>query len=293
MIIEPIATKTYTGFRRKIFAERGRRDRDKKEKFTAVRSVVRLTRRRSEVHEGRWREFVQVPPPQIAKRIKEFTTEGLRTERLADQDLVRSCQSRSSPDSPEGPGSTHQLSPDGAVGGHFLYLYTASPYQLGVTSSASSYRQHQNFLRRFFIGLITFNDPSCQPAVNPELGEGKEARHPTHTGGQCRLGQRLIIRAFSNKLSTSIREARTGYEPNIANSRDTKHFHKHIRTQLSGPVGTPQVRDSTGSVTDNSDVVTDIFAGVFSKFFTKEPRDRIPAVISPPNSTFLSDIDFL
>ncbi|CAH1366077.1 unnamed protein product, partial [Tenebrio molitor] len=80
---------------------------------------------------------------------------------------------------------------------------------------------------------------------------------------------------------------------NTANSRDTKHFHKHIRTQLSGPVGTPQVRDITGSVTDNSDVVTDIFADVFSKVFTKESRDRIPAVPGPPNSTFLLDIDFL
>jgi hypothetical protein len=59
------------------------------------------------------------------------------------------------------------------------------------------------------------------------------------------------------------------------------------------PVGTPQVRDITGSVTDNSDVVADIFADVFSKVFTKESRDRIPAVPGPPNSTFLSDIDFL
>jgi hypothetical protein len=58
-------------------------------------------------------------------------------------------------------------------------------------------------------------------------------------------------------------------------------------------VGTPQVRDITGSVTDNSDVVTDIFADVCSKVFTKESRDRIPAVPGPPNSTFLSDIDFL
>ncbi|KAH0813201.1 hypothetical protein GEV33_009590 [Tenebrio molitor] len=100
-------------------------------------------------------------------------------------------------------------------------------------------------------------------------------------------------RAFSNKLSTTIKEARTRYEASIANSKDTKHFHKHIRTQLSGPVGTPQVRDITGSVTDNSDVVADIFADVFSKVFTKESRDRIPAVPGPPNSTFLSDIDFL
>jgi hypothetical protein len=109
---------------------------------------------------------------------------------------------------------------------------------------------------------------------------GSEADYKTH-------------RAFSNKLSTTIKEARTGYEASTANSRDTKHFHKHIRTQLSGPVGTPQVRDITGSVTDNSDVVTDIFADVFSKVFTKESRDRIPAVPGPPNSTFLLDIDFL
>ncbi|KAH0818299.1 hypothetical protein GEV33_004492 [Tenebrio molitor] len=45
---------------------------------------------------------------QIAKRIKDFTTEGSRPNVFADQDLVESCQSRSSPDSPEGPESTHQ-----------------------------------------------------------------------------------------------------------------------------------------------------------------------------------------
>ncbi|KAH0818238.1 hypothetical protein GEV33_004553 [Tenebrio molitor] len=63
-----------------------------------------------EVPEGRWRGFLQVPPSEIAKWIEHFTTEGLRTERLADQDLVRSCQSRSSLDSSEGVGSTHRPS---------------------------------------------------------------------------------------------------------------------------------------------------------------------------------------
>ncbi|KAH0822734.1 hypothetical protein GEV33_000056 [Tenebrio molitor] len=87
---------------------------------------------------------------------------------------------------------------------------------------------------------------------------GAEADYKTH-------------RAFSNKLSTTIKEARTRYEA----------------------MGTPQVRDITGSVTDNSDVAADIFADVFSKVFTNESRDRIPAVPGPPNSTFLSDIDFL
>ncbi|KAJ3639011.1 hypothetical protein MTP99_002338 [Tenebrio molitor] len=104
-------------------------------------------------------------------------------------------------------------------------------------------------------------------------------------------------KVFKTTLQDTIAQhttrARTRYEASIANSKDTKHFHKHIRTQLSGPVGTPQVRDITGSVTDNSDVVADIFADVFSKVFTKESRDRIPAVPGPPNSTFLSDIDFL
>jgi hypothetical protein len=85
-----IATETYTDFRRKIGGTR--------DKNTAVSSVVSawgesrgqwsseftgLTRRRSEVQEGCWREFVQVPPPQIAKRIKDFTTEGLWTESFA------------------------------------------------------------------------------------------------------------------------------------------------------------------------------------------------------------------
>ncbi|KAH0822382.1 hypothetical protein GEV33_000409 [Tenebrio molitor] len=42
------------------------------------------------------------------------------------------------------------------------------------TSEHRAIGEHQNFLGRFFIGLIKFNDPSCQPAVNPELAEGKE-----------------------------------------------------------------------------------------------------------------------
>jgi hypothetical protein len=104
---------------------------------------------------------------------------------------------------------------------------------------------------------VTFKRSSKKPWIDSKILKlirkkrtGAEADYKTH-------------RAFSNKLYTTIKEARTRYEASIANSRDTKHFHKHIRTQLSGPVGTPQVRDITGSVTDNSDVVADIFADVF------------------------------
>ncbi|KAJ3638855.1 hypothetical protein MTP99_002187 [Tenebrio molitor] len=52
-------------------------------------------------------------------------------------------------------------------------------------------------------------------------------------------------KVFKTTLQDTIAQhttrARTRYEASIANSKDTKHFHKHIRTQLSGPVGTPQV----------------------------------------------------
>ncbi|KAH0821007.1 hypothetical protein GEV33_001784 [Tenebrio molitor] len=67
---------------------------------------------------------------------KDFTTEGLRTERLVDQDLVRSCQSRSSPDSPE-----------------------AGSDLVSIELSAST---------------KTSCDSSCRSAVNPELAERKE-----------------------------------------------------------------------------------------------------------------------
>jgi hypothetical protein len=57
---------------------------------------------------------------QIAKRISDSTTTGLRTERSADQVHVGSCQSRSSPDSPEGPGFKLQPSPE--QWWHFLFV---------------------------------------------------------------------------------------------------------------------------------------------------------------------------
>jgi hypothetical protein len=103
---------------------------------------------------------------------------------------------------------------------------------------------------------------------------GAEADYKTH-------------RAFSNKLSTTIKEARTRYEASIANSKDTKHFHKHIRTQLSGPVGTPQVRSGqVRSVTDNSDVVADIFADVFSKVLRKNHGTGSPLSLARPIPLF-------
>ncbi|KAH0819857.1 hypothetical protein GEV33_002934 [Tenebrio molitor] len=50
------------------------------------------------------------PEPQASSDVEKaiFTTEGSKPNAFADQDLVGSCQSRSSPDSPEGAGSTHQ-----------------------------------------------------------------------------------------------------------------------------------------------------------------------------------------
>ncbi|KAJ3654771.1 hypothetical protein Zmor_013937 [Zophobas morio] len=82
-------------------------------------------------------------------------------------------------------------------------------------------------------------------------------------------------RAFSNHLSTVIREARLVNEKCIAEDKDTINLFKHIRTTLSGSVKTVKVKDAAGMVNDNSYTVADIFADSFAKVFTLEPLSRM------------------
>ncbi|KAH0820081.1 hypothetical protein GEV33_002710 [Tenebrio molitor] len=73
-----------------------------KGKFTAIRGVGR----RDDVV-----EFTRAVGDDSYHRPNRQADQGLHGSRpnaFADQDLVESCQSRSSPDSPEGVGSTHQ-----------------------------------------------------------------------------------------------------------------------------------------------------------------------------------------
>ncbi|KAH0808537.1 hypothetical protein GEV33_014254 [Tenebrio molitor] len=96
-VLELIATKTYTDFRRKIRAERG-------ESYKSWEPGTKRGSSRLNCSAG--------TTALIAKRISDFTATSFRAERFADQVHVESRQSRSSPDSPEGPGFTNQPSPE-------------------------------------------------------------------------------------------------------------------------------------------------------------------------------------
>jgi hypothetical protein len=67
------------------------------------------------------------------------------------------------------------------------FLYTASPYQLGVTSSASSYRRASKFLATFLHRADKVQRPQLSPGSKSgtRWREGGRARHPTLTGGRC------------------------------------------------------------------------------------------------------------
>ena len=60
-------------------------------------------------------------------------------------------------------------------------------------------------------------------------------------------------RTVKNQVSTVIiKKTKIAYESRIADSKNTKRLFKHIRTKLSGPVATIQIRDNSGTLTDDS-----------------------------------------
>jgi hypothetical protein len=99
-------------------------------------------------------------------------------------------------------------------------------------------------------------------------------------------------RAFSNKLSTIIKEERIRYELKIANSNNPKSFYKHVRTALGGPVKIPQVRNVDGNIVRDHTDCANIFAESFSKVFTRESVAGTPKLDFPRNTTAFTDIEF-
>ncbi|KAJ3645724.1 hypothetical protein Zmor_023361 [Zophobas morio] len=99
-------------------------------------------------------------------------------------------------------------------------------------------------------------------------------------------------RAFSNKLSNKIREARVEYEKRIAESKDPKRLFKHIRANISGPVKIPQLKDATGRLLNDCKVIANIFAENFSRNFTVEPDAKIADIPFEPNSVHMDEIQF-
>jgi hypothetical protein len=99
-------------------------------------------------------------------------------------------------------------------------------------------------------------------------------------------------RAFSNKLSTIIKEERIRYELKIANSNNPKSFYKHVRTALGGPVKIPQVRNVDGNIVRDHTDCANIFAESFSKVFTRESVAGTPKLDFPRNTAAFTDIEF-
>jgi hypothetical protein len=99
-------------------------------------------------------------------------------------------------------------------------------------------------------------------------------------------------RAFSNHLSSVIRETRLKYEKGIADDKDPKRLYKHIRTKLSGPVKTIHVKDDSGLVVDSNNGVADVFAETFSKVFITEPPLAASTLSGNCNPNCITDIIF-
>lgn len=99
-------------------------------------------------------------------------------------------------------------------------------------------------------------------------------------------------RLFSNQVSSVIRDARIKYEDRLANTKDPKRLYKHIRSKLSGPVGSLQLKDPSGTVMDNSCDVANAFANTFSSVFTADSGSSRPVPKGPRCSSCLIDIDF-
>ncbi|KAH0812594.1 hypothetical protein GEV33_010197 [Tenebrio molitor] len=164
---EPIATKTYTNFRRKIHGERGRKvsivgTSDKKGKFTADLQCCW-----TDVVESKKGPLETIRPGTtalIAKRISDSTTTGLRIERYADQVHVESCQSRSSPDSPEGPGLTNSQKDSGVGRAHL-----APPFATPLTANEVEHMSRATRRRVPIANRLEAHDLFVIPLNSPDL----------------------------------------------------------------------------------------------------------------------------
>ena len=68
-----------------------------------------------------------------------------------------------------------------------------------------------------------------------------------------------------------IREARFVYEKCIAENKNPNNLFKHIRTKLSGPVRSLQLKDGSGVAVHENDSVANIFADTFARGVIAEP----------------------
>ncbi|KAJ3665857.1 hypothetical protein Zmor_001324 [Zophobas morio] len=101
-----------------------------------------------------------------------------------------------------------------------------------------------------------------------------------------------IHRDFSNRLLTTIKDARIAYERRIADHNDVKRFYKHVRNQISGSVTTPQLKDENGRVIEDCASVAEIFAQTFSSAFTIAPNNILPSLAGPSHGLYLDSVEF-
>ncbi|KAH0822733.1 hypothetical protein GEV33_000059 [Tenebrio molitor] len=132
---------------------------------------------------GRWRRFVHVPQPQIAKRIKEFTTTGSIPNAFADQDLVKFAVQVVT-----GLTGRSRIYPSGKAE-LFIhgFIVSAESDLVSIELSASSTVSCDGSLPGKQFRGDKDQRLQCRLAVNPELAEGREEELdvPTLTGGRC------------------------------------------------------------------------------------------------------------
>ena len=74
--------------------------------------------------------------------------------------------------------------------------------------------------------------------------------------------------------------------------KDVKCSYKYVRSSLFGPVKTPHLRDASGHVTEDIQLVADLFAGTFVKAFRVDTNSNLPTVQTPPNYTAIASFEF-
>ncbi|XP_063915606.1 uncharacterized protein LOC135131690 [Zophobas morio] len=117
--------------------------------------------------------------------------------------------------------------------------------------------------------------------------------HPSvDTNWESKEDDYKVHRAFSNRVSSIIKDVKHKYEKSIADQKNPKKFYSYIRNKLSGPVRKPQVKDATGHIIEDDCVTANIFAETFAQSFTIEPDADIPNLLTTHNFDCLSGICF-
>ncbi|KAJ3645915.1 hypothetical protein Zmor_023534 [Zophobas morio] len=163
-----------------------------------------------------------------------------------------------------------------------------------VDTNWESFKNHLKLATDKYSYTITYKASSSKPWIdNKILKLIKKKRSLWRTFKRTgKEDDYKVHRAFSNRVSSIIKDVKHKYEKRIADQKNPKKFYSYIRNKLSGPVRKPQVKDATGHIIEDDCVTANIFAETFAQSFTIEPDADIPNLLTTHNFDCLSGICF-